>query len=335
MVAVAERKPVIRQGKGVIDFDGRSRIVMATEKELVKKSVGLDLTALIVTHLNLGLTAELSHNPHDLFINLPSYSKFKAFNKFMTPQEEVKIFTQFFASNLARNWNANPKDGKLSEKERKIASNCFDLREKGYSLKKVIEEICHQFNLSQKDAMEIVKKEYFTIDDLANDMNLNRGSLKNRVSQVLKRNPGIMKENFGGLTVKRTFIPRIHWDKVKSAIELSVQQAEIKLPDNKEIIVNGRVKKKILKILAEKAKSGERGISLDEILDFYPKDDRKRSREEAHHVISDLRKSLESFGWTIQNYYINKGPRAKHISAYFLKKVENPTFSPVIVFQED
>lgn len=305
--------------------------VLENEKPKLEKSIGIDLTTIIVSHLNLGTFKSLPHQPNRLLAGIPSFVRLRSLDKFMGPTEEVELFTQLFASTIAKTWNADLSNKNLAERERKLAVHCLELRRKGYDLKRTIREVSHHFNLSEKDALEIAKKEYFTIDDLAKEMDMNRGSAKNRVKEALKEDNSIIPERFGGLEVRRTYISRNHWGKIKSAVESLIQQAKIALPDNKELAINGRVRKRIMKKLAEKAKAGK-GLSLDEILSLYPKKDRHQEREEAHHVIAALRENLQSFGWTIENYYVNKGPRSKHISAYFLRKTEPPTSSPVTVF---
>lgn len=299
--------------------------VLESEKPLLEKSMGIALASVILSHLTINSLPTLLRNPSELLSNLPSYPKLQTLNKFKGPEDEAKIFTELFASALTKSWNTqNTKN--VSEKESRLALYCAELRNKGYNLKRVMQEVCKHFNLSLTEALEIAKKEYFTINDLARELEINTGSAKNRVLEALKKDRTINAEHFGGKERRRTFIPQSQRNNLKSIVESLIQTAIVTLPDNSAVTIKGRLKKQILDLLLQ-AFNQPHGLALAKIIDLYPKGDRD-ARVKANHVIQDFRKKLQAFGWIIENRYISKGRGRKPISEYFLKQVDNATSSP-------
>lgn len=299
--------------------------VLESERSLLEKSIGIALTSIILSHLTIDSLATLLRNPSGLLPNLPSYTRLRTLNKLKSPEDEVKIFTELFASVLTKSWTVTDTKN-ISEKEKRLALYCTELRNKGYSLKKVMQEVCRHFNLSLTEALEIAKKEYFTIDDLAKELKMNIGNVQNRVKETRKKDPTIRPERFdekGG----KLFIPESQRNKLKSIVGSLIQSFIVTLPDNSIATIKGRLKKRIFDMLLPTFDQPH-GLALDKIIDLYPKDD-SDARVNAHHVLANLKKALMPFGWTIKNKHINKGSRAKHVSEYFLRRYQVPEISSV------
>lgn len=307
--------------------------VLESERPLLEKSMGIDLTGIILSHLTIDSLATLPRNPSRLLSNLSSYTRLRTLNELKSPEDEVKLFTALFASTLTKSWNTeNTKN--ISEKEKRLALYCTELRNKDYSLKSVMREVCKHFNLSLTEALEIAKKEYFTIADLAKELKMNIGNAQNRVKETLKKDLTIQPERFGGKGGK-LFIPQSQRNRLKSIIGSLIQITIVTLPDNSVATIKGKLKKARIFDMFLSTFNQPHGLALDKITDLYPKGD-PNAKVNANHVIADLKKELQAFGWTIENKHIRKGPRRKHTSSYFLKKVENkPISSPVTVFQTD
>lgn len=297
------------------------------EKSLLERSTGIDLTIIVISNLNfLGTLKSLPPQPNVLLSKLPSFIKFKSGNQLIGPKEETELFTRCFASTLSKSWTATDTEN-ISEKEKDLVLHCAQLRNKGYDLKKVVQEVCKYFNLSLPDALEIAKKEYFTVDDLAQELEMNIGNTQNRVKETLKKDPTIRPERFGGRGGK-LFIPESQRNKLKSIVGSFKERFIVTLPDNSTATINGTLKKKIFDMLLETFNQPH-GLALDEILDLYSKDN-PNAKVNANHAMAALKKELEKFGWTIENKHIRKGPGRKHSSEYFLKRYQVPEISPTI-----
>lgn len=474
------------------NFERRSNIALANEREMIENFLRLDLTNMIVPHVRLNSLHMLPKEPIQLLSRIPSYQRLNFLQK-LNDEDSKELFIRVFAATLSRSWNMKAAPN-LDVKEQKLIGECAELKEKGYSLEKVLRETSEHFHLPLRQVMEIAsmqyftvkdiakhleinqkraakilteaankdstiirenlkyehddqlmfvpknqwdkvikaikatvhseftlpdgqkikilskgkvqikimemflsqdgkfnleslfslypdtdkasarrkaqesisklkkklrkvgwtienqarvdfgfykkgkaqekiyvlkslsadriagidKKKYFTIDSMARKLEMNRGSAKNRIMEAIKKDPTIKLVRLEGNN--RIFIHREHWDNVKASVEALIQKSFITLPDGKIVAINGRLKKKIIDMLLDKVNKSQ-GLSLPEIIALYPKGD-KDARVKAHHVIEDLKKTLQASGWTIKNKYISRGSNKKHISEYFLKKKE-------------
>ena len=332
-MAVERAGNILRSDRLSAGVLSRPDIAFESERQTIEKSIGIDLTNVILSHLNLNLLTMPHHNPIELLSNTPSYPKLRTLNELKNPEDETKLFTELFASALTKSWTVTDIKN-ISEKEKRLVFHCAELRNKGYDLKRVMQEVCRHFNLSLTQALEIAKKEYFTIDDLAQELEMNRTTVKNRILETVKKNRTITTERFGGKGHNRIFIPKSQQNNFKSIVKSSIQKTTVTLPDNSVTpIWNGRLRKKILDMFLQTFNEPH-GLALDKVIDLYPKGNRN-ARKKARYVIASLKERLQAFGWTIENQHIKTNPRQKYISAYFLKKIkavaiENPVVEMTI-----
>lgn len=328
---VVERARNIPTGVLLRDFSERPNLAFENERQTIEKSVGIALTSIILSHLTIGSLATILRNPSKLLSNLVSYPKLQTLNKLKSPEDDVKLFTELFASALTKSWTVTDTKN-ISEKEKDLVFYCAELRNKAYGLKTIMQEVCKHFNLSLTEALEIAKKEYFTIADLAQELKINIGNAQNRVAEILKKDRTIKPERFGGKGGP-LFILESQRNKLKLIIESLIQTAIVTLPDNSLAIIKGKLKKKIFDMLLPTFNQPH-GLTLDKILDLYQ--DGPNAKVNANHVMAALKKELQAFGWTIENKHIKKGlPRQKHISEYFLRRYQAPEISPVTSIEKE
>ena len=327
-MAVERAENILRSGHSNASILNRPDIAFENDRQTIQRSIGIDLTNVILSHLNLDLLTMLRHNPTELLSDTPSYPKLQALNKLtMKPEEETKLFTELFASSLTKSWTVSDTKN-ISEKEKRLALYCAELRNKGYDLKRVMQEACEHFNLSLTEALEIAKKEYFTIDDLARELEMSRGNAKNKVAQAFRKDRTIKPERFGGKEHNRIFIHESQRNNLKSMVESLIQKptVTVTLPDNGVVTIEGRLQKKILDMLLSTFNQPH-GLALNRLIGLYPKGD-PNATQKVSHALARLRKALGHY-WIIENTHTGNGRRSNHISEYFLKRYQVPEIFPV------
>lgn len=313
-------------------YNPQAELVSKSETQWIKNNFGIHLTNVFLFHLQNDTLESLPSDPSQITFDPDFHYNVTGLVNMGNLKERRSFLMEVFIPPLAKGWNYEVRQSS-SEQEKKAAIACTELRDKGYSLRRLMEEACKHFNLPLGEALEIAKKDYFIISDLAKDLGMNLGSTRNRTMEALRNNPGIKTERLAG---KQIFVHNSERDNLKSLIESLTQRTVVTLPDDKKLAISGRLKGAILKMLLDQ-ENIESGLPLEKILSLYPGLNRKLEREEAHHVISDLKRELNSFGWTVKNLYLR---RKTQISTYFLKKYEatskksEKAEAPIIIFEQ-
>jgi len=283
---------------GSADFLSRSNIAFDSEKQSLERTVGIDLTSIIVSNLNLGLLGSLPKRSNELLSVLPLYPKLRTLDRFMKPEEEVTLFTRVFASALTESWNVTDTRN-LGEKEKRLSEHCSALRKKGYKIRQVIDYVSKHLSIP-------IYPDFFlySIKDVTKATGItNRRKLQHEMEFAMARDENIVPQDKSERKKgKRILFKGSTFYKLISSI--NSKREPILLPENnKPIEVNGEIRRKILKQLLESYRQGK-PVPMHELLSNYRDGkessiDKKRYRVLKH--LEDLREILKDYGWTIRN----------------------------------
>ena len=74
-MAVERAGSILRSDRLSAGVLSRPDIAFESERQTIEKSIGIDLTNVILSHLNLNLLTMPHHNPTELLSDTPSYPK--------------------------------------------------------------------------------------------------------------------------------------------------------------------------------------------------------------------------------------------------------------------